>query len=32
LTDDDGFFMVYIILSFRSNVVAGGTISYLIRG
>ncbi|MEJ2047656.1 MAG: hypothetical protein P8X92_06680, partial [Dehalococcoidia bacterium] len=31
LTDDDGFWMIYVILSFRSDTVAGGTISYLIR-
>jgi hypothetical protein len=30
--DTDGFTMTYIILSFRSNVTSGGTISYLVRG
>jgi hypothetical protein len=30
--DTDGFTMVYIILSFRSDVTSGGTISYLVRG
>ena len=30
--DTDGFTMVYIILSFRSEITSGGTISYLIRG
>lgn len=31
LTNDDGFFMVYLILSFRSETTTGGTISFLIR-
>jgi hypothetical protein len=30
-TDSDGFVIVYIIISFRSDVVAGGTINYLIK-
>jgi len=30
-TDSDGFFMVYIILSFRSEVTSGGVLTYLIR-
>jgi hypothetical protein len=30
-TDDDGFMLVYIILSFRSKVASGGTLSYLVR-
>jgi hypothetical protein len=30
--DTDGFTMTYIILSFRSDVTSGGTISYLVRG
>jgi len=30
--DTDGFTMVYVILSFRSEITSGGTISYLIRG
>ena len=28
----DGFSMVYIILSFRSEITSGGTLSYLVRG
>ena len=30
-TDSDGFFVVYIILSFRSEVTSGGVLTYLIR-
>jgi hypothetical protein len=30
--DTDGFTMTYIILSFRSEITSGGTLSYLIRG
>jgi len=30
--DTDGFSMVYIILSFRSSITSGGTLSYLVRG
>jgi hypothetical protein len=30
-TDTDGFMLVYIILSFRSKVASGGTLSYLVR-
>jgi len=30
-TEDDGFNLVYIILSFRSEIITGGTINYLIR-
>jgi hypothetical protein len=30
LTETDSWNLVYIILSFRSDVIAGGTISYLI--
>ncbi len=30
-TDDDGFTMVYMILSFRSKITSGGTVGYLIR-
>ena len=30
--DTDGFTMVYIILSFRSSITSGGTLSYLVRG
>lgn len=30
-TEDDGFMLVYIILSFRSKVASGGTLSYLVR-
>jgi len=30
-TDSDGFMLVYIILSFRSKVASGGTLSYLVR-
>jgi Tfp pilus assembly protein PilX len=31
-TNGDGFTLVYIILSFRSSITTGGTISYLVRG
>jgi len=31
-TQSDGFNLVYIILSFRSDITTGGTISYLLRG
>jgi len=31
-TQSDGFNTVYIILSFRSEITTGGTVSYLIRG
>jgi len=31
-TVGDGFTLVYIILSFRSDITTGGTVSYLIRG
>jgi len=31
-TDGDGFTLSYIILSFRSDITTGGTVSYLIRG
>ena len=31
-TENDGWTLVYIILSFRSQVTTGGSISYLIRG
>jgi hypothetical protein len=30
--DTDGFTMTYIILSFRSSITSGGTLSYLVRG
>jgi hypothetical protein len=30
--DTDGFTMSYIILSFRSSITSGGTLSYLVRG
>jgi len=31
-TGGDGFTLIYIILSFRSEITTGGTVSYLIRG
>jgi hypothetical protein len=31
-TTDDGFLIIYIILSFRSDITSGGTLGYLIRG
>jgi hypothetical protein len=31
-TDNDGFTLIYIILSFRSSITSGGTIGYLIKG